>query len=110
MPLIVDPESWTVDRLREQLRVFERENSQMVAALSRGPPSIPNPHAIAVASSVAQQAGELAKSILEQTEIVKPIATAAVNLIYESTNAMGYLMRAAGSPPPPLPSPTKEQG
>ena len=104
MPLILNPAGWDRGRLVAELADYRQEFAEMAKRFGAVPPNIPNPWPGQLAASICLEAAMLADSVATLPDLPTDLGVRAVNHLYELRNAIPYLIRAAGSPPPPFPS------
>jgi hypothetical protein len=105
MPLILEVDNWSEERLTRLLRELREELMRVESSLSKAPPSLPNPWAIDLAMRTANDAIDLAGTVLAQPHSSTELLARVVNQIYEVRNGMTFFLQAAMLPPPALPKP-----
>ncbi|HEV2450158.1 MAG TPA: hypothetical protein VGU43_07120 [Thermoplasmata archaeon] len=104
MPLILNLDGWSHDRLTQELTDYGAAFTQMAEMFGTLPPNLPNRWAAELAATLCRQSAALAQQLVGLDGLSPPVAAAAVNQLYELQNAIPYLMKAAQLPPPAFPS------
>jgi hypothetical protein len=104
MPLILNSAGWSRERLVSELGDYSKEFTKMGKMFGQPPPGLPNPWPGELAARICLEAASMAESIAALPALPPELGVRTVNHLYELQNAIPYLMRAAGSPPPPFPS------
>lgn len=95
MPLVTDPSSWSHDRLLRQLRRSRNELGAVEATFRGYPRSPEGGWAVEIALPMLAAAGTLADEVLSLPDPPDPLLVGAVDLLYDTKNAMPYLARVA---------------
>lgn len=104
MPLILELDGWSRERVREELRGYQAAFGKLAETFDRPPPEVPNSWAAELAANLCRQSVALADQLLGLEGIPPPLGAAAVNQLYELQNAIPYLLRASQLAPPAFPS------
>jgi hypothetical protein len=107
LPLVLDPDHWTVERLRSELDKHLKGLEQLAAALESRRESSLNPHALDAGISLTRRSVVLAKAILEHPAEDRQLLASALNQLYEVLVGLPYFLRAASEPPKAPPTPAR---